>query len=495
MALPGSTAGLRAPARWVREAGARRTDEDWAMVAVGVLVVVVTIGLAVLGAWTVHQRDFALRDAAAAAGRLRVNGLDDQLYQRLVTFQQDESVLFQDHVDTASQEPLGAGGQDPAAGLAQVEATLAEFSARFSGSPAVLRDISLISRETAQLTSLEAYAQAYNQQGLPVGSAYLRELSGYLSQYTLPSAENIRELDQARLSADDAHAARLPWLFLAAALAGLACLAWAQVRMARYTRRLLNPGLVLATVLTVIGIAWPVTVMAASGRVVAGEMAPHAREAAALARARLDGIEDHDDDQLTLLDHDEDCATAPGVLTGQGTYTYQVTCSFEHQVLSSLQPRGRGLRADLAAARLKAPDRAARAQVSQAAAAVAGWRAAELALPTMQNVGRRASQGGGPGSFPRYGQAVRTILGPLASADPFPDESPVISDAAVYQAAVQRAMTVEWADYDQRASQASGVLTGAVIGVLLLGLAAGAAAGSGVGWRVAEYWSAGRRPT
>ena len=36
-----------------------------------------------LAAWTVHQREAALRDATAAGQRLTVGGLDDRLYQDL----------------------------------------------------------------------------------------------------------------------------------------------------------------------------------------------------------------------------------------------------------------------------------------------------------------------------------------------------------------------------------------------------------------------------
>ena len=51
----------------------------------------------------------------------------------------------------------------------------------------------------------------------------------------------------------------------------------------------------------------------------------------------------------------------------------------------------------------------------------------------------------------------------------------------------------EWNSYYAQAGSAGDTLTGLVTGALLLGLLAGAAAGGGIGWRVNEYWSAGRR--
>src|SRR5271155_5722906 len=90
---------LRKPGRRMREGIAAGLDEDWTLVLLGVAVLLVTLGVAVLAAWTVHQRDAALQNATSAGQRLDVGGLDEVLYQDLVAMQQDEVTLFQSRED------------------------------------------------------------------------------------------------------------------------------------------------------------------------------------------------------------------------------------------------------------------------------------------------------------------------------------------------------------------------------------------------------------
>src|SRR5580704_3362154 len=103
MSQTGSPAGLRAPAERGPEPRSPRIDEDWILALLGIAVVVVTVGLAVLVAVTAYQRDAALQNAAAAVGRLDTGGLDGQLDQNLLKLQSDETALFQAHTDAAGQ--------------------------------------------------------------------------------------------------------------------------------------------------------------------------------------------------------------------------------------------------------------------------------------------------------------------------------------------------------------------------------------------------------
>jgi hypothetical protein len=494
--LAGGRTGLRTSTRWIRAASAAGFGEDWTLVLLGVAVVIVTIGLAVLTALTVHQRDALLQDATAAAHRLSIGGLDDNLYQNLITTQQDEVALFQARIDAAGQAGpgLAAPGHDPRADLDRVESGLTAINGQFADSPRVRRDITLISREMSRYTGLEATAQADNQQGLPVGAAYLREASGYLTASTLPSADDIRRVDQARIAADDAAASALPWPLLVVDILGLACLAGAQILTARYTRRLFNPGLVLATILTAVVIAWSITSLSISLHVVGSDTAPHAEAAAALAQARVDGIQAHTDDLLTLVDHGEDCSASTTTNPQLADpYVYIVTCTFETQVVKSLTaPRGQ-LRTGIALAARETPDPSARAQIAAAAAAAISWLAAENRLPTLQNLESEASHEPA-GSYPRYNTSfVTKVLAPYATPDPQHDGTAVRRYSQLFQNAVKAAIEHEWESYDARAGSAGNTLGGLVTGALLLGLLAGGVAGGGIGWRVNEYWSAGRR--
>ena len=475
MLLRGSAAVLRQPAQWARGASEARLDEDWTLVLLGVVVLVATLGLGAAAAWTVHQRDAAMANATTVAQRLAAGGLDERLYQDLITMQQDEVKLFDARVD-----PGQAGqGQNPATDLNTINSDLALLKAQFTGSPQVQRDITLISREMAPYTAAEASALDYNQQGLPVGGSYLRAASGYLTAYTLPAADNIRLADENQVRADDATASAVPWALLAVAAAALAGLVGVQILLARRTRCQFDPWLLLATAVAVVLIAWPVTALSASANAVSHGTSPHAREASVLAQALVDGITAGNDDQLTLADHDEDCS---GVNPRGNTFV--VTCSFEQQVLRSLTFRTlrNGLLADLTRATAGAPAR----EVTPALAETATWASDETNLPTLQNLEAKATREGVTSAA--FGRFRDSYTKPPANVG-----RDVTRDFGAVQSDVQSAIGYEWTTYDDAAAGAGGTLNGAVTGAVLLALLAAAAGGLGIGLRVAEYWSPGGR--
>jgi hypothetical protein len=483
MGLTGSVALLREPARRIRQIGDTGLDEDWTLVLLGIAVLVVTIGLAVLAAWTVHQRDAALQNATVAGQRLDVGGLDNQLYQHLVDMQQDEVALFRSRLDPSQ----ALAGHDPATDLARVESDLTALKAQFGGSAQVQRDISLITQEMAPYTSLEASALDYNQQGLPVGAGYLREASGYLTDHVLPTADDIRQVDQAQVSADDAAAGAVPWALLAVVVIGLACLVGVQILVARYTRCQFDPWLLLSTAATAIVVVWSVTALSVSLHVAGSDASPHAVVAADLAQARVDGIQVNGDDLLTQVDHGEDCFAR--TVTSGSSYHYIVTCTFETQVVRYLTTPDGQLRADLARAAADAPDPPTRSQIDRAMTVARHWLSDENALPTLQNlaaVGARQT-----GGYLRYDRSFEQSLGQYTDPGTTNVFGSVDGDSKAFQDAVTSAIGLEWISYDQQAAGASGALAGAVTGAVLLGLLAAAVGGAGIGFRVAEYWSAG----
>lgn len=472
---------LRRPARWVRETAETRLDEDWTLVLVGVLVVVVTLGLGITAAWTAHQRGAALQNATAAGNRLNVGGHDERLYQDLIKMQQDEVSLFQARVDPGQ----AAAKHNPTTDLNNIENTdLTALKNQFAGSAQVQRDITLIYQEMGPYAAAETSALDYNQQGLPVGGAYLRAASAYLTTYALPDADNILQVDENQVTADDATAAAVPWPLLALAVIVLACLIAAQVLLSRYTRCQFDPWLLLSTAVTVVLIAWSVTALSVSASAVNGGTSPHAREASVLARALVDTITAGNDDALTLADHGEDCSA-----TNPRDNNFEVTCSFETQVLSSLNSRA-GARADLLLAQSDAPDVSTRATyIEPALKRVKAWANDEGNLPTLQNLHAAAQQAAQQGvGSPAFKQFLRTYSVPPPSVG-----AHVTGDFTAVLTYVQSATQHEWASYDSAADGAGGPLGGAVTGTVLLALLAAAAGGLGIGRRVAEYWSPGGR--
>lgn len=466
---------MRGSVRQIRQIGGTGPDEDWTLVLLGVAVLVVTIGLAILAAWTVHQRDVALENATAAGQRLDVGGLDNRLYQDLVGMQRDEVTLFGLHVDPSQAAP----GQDPTTKLQAVESDLTALSAQFGGSAQVQRDISLIRQEMTPYTSLEASALDYNQQGLPVGAAYLRDASGYLTDHVLPTADGIRQVDQAQLSADDAAAGAVPWALLVLAVIGLGCLAGVQILVARYTRCQFDPWLLLSTAATALVVIWPVTALSVSLDVAGSDASPHAVVAADLAQAQVAGIQANGYDLLTQVDHGEDCFAQAG----------SVTCTFESQVDYLAKPDG-PLRADLARAATDAPDPVARERIGAAMRVAVRWQSDEDSLPTLQNLAAKAA--GQQGGNPRYDTSFEGFLSKYTDPEANVFRS-VTGDSKAFQTAVTLAIRNEWTSYDQQAAAARSALAGAVTGAVLLGLLAAAAGGTGIGLRVAEYWSAGEQ--
>lgn len=101
-------------------------------------------------------------------------------------------------------------------------------------------------------------ARANNRQGFPVGSAYLRKASKTMRNAILPGARDLYEIEAQKLT-QGYRGGVSGATMLAVALAGCALLmllTWAQVYLARATRRILNPALVMATALLLGLMVW-----------------------------------------------------------------------------------------------------------------------------------------------------------------------------------------------------------------------------------------------
>ncbi|MEA2143887.1 MAG: hypothetical protein QOI64_2317 [Solirubrobacteraceae bacterium] len=128
-----------------------------------------------------------------------------------------------------------------------VAAAAGETGALAGSGPAVRR----MTRTLPIYSQLIASARANYRQGFPVGNAYLREASDTMRDTMLPSARDLYELEAQRLTRGY-RAGMSTTALLAGALAGcalLAALVWTQLFLSRTTRRLVNPGLALATAL------------------------------------------------------------------------------------------------------------------------------------------------------------------------------------------------------------------------------------------------------
>ena len=112
-----------------------------------------------------------------------------------------------------------------------------------------------VSNQMAVYTGTIATAQANNRAGRPIGVAYLSESSALMQQSILPSAEQLHRThaDAVQASGSSAGTSRA---VIAGAVVVFGLLVLAQVFLVRRSRRRLNPGLVLASLLVAVLVAW-----------------------------------------------------------------------------------------------------------------------------------------------------------------------------------------------------------------------------------------------
>ena len=99
-------------------------------------------------------------------------------------------------------------------------------------------------------------ARAYHRQGLPLGAAYLRESSGMMREHLLPAAQRLFQAVSADLAAARRLAARFPGYAVPLGVLVVVALVGVQWYLARRTRRLFNPWLLVATVTAIGSLAW-----------------------------------------------------------------------------------------------------------------------------------------------------------------------------------------------------------------------------------------------
>jgi hypothetical protein len=157
------------------------------------------------------------------------------------------------------------GGLEPAArrrrylgDLASASARLTSLTEQVGGSAEARAAVATLAGRLPVYSGLIEAARANNRQGLPVGAAYLRRASGLMHDEILPAAGRLYGIEARRLDADYRSSTSATG-YVALAVAGtllLALLVGTQFGLARFTHRILNVALVLATVLLVGVAAW-----------------------------------------------------------------------------------------------------------------------------------------------------------------------------------------------------------------------------------------------
>ncbi|MFJ9368862.1 hypothetical protein ACIRRA_31190 [Nocardia sp. NPDC101769] len=145
---------------------------------------------------------------------------------------------------------------DAAAALAEATTGAADAETR-----------TILGRISAELPSYTGYveaARANNRQGLPVGSAYLRQASALMQGSILKDAGELEQIRLAQLHSDQGAITGLPWWSAGTLVLLLAACGYGSWILVRRTNRWINPGVVTAGGLTAAALLWILATTAAT---------------------------------------------------------------------------------------------------------------------------------------------------------------------------------------------------------------------------------------
>lgn len=181
--------------------------------------------------------------------------------------------------------------------LSDAAAALAE--ATTGASDARTRDIlAKISAELPTYTGYVEAARANNRQGLPVGSAYLRQASALMQGSLLTNASDLEQTRLRQLHDDQDAITRLPLWSTAALLILLAACGYGSWLLLRRTNRLVNAGVAAAAGLAALALLWVVgTTVAAAAAIDTGATARFE----SLAQARILAQQARTEETLQLI--------------------------------------------------------------------------------------------------------------------------------------------------------------------------------------------------
>lgn len=268
--------------------GSRPTPARMRLVAVGLVVVGLLVGLA--GGTSFLAADAATDRADANAAQLvRLQ----ELQTRLVS------------ADASATNAFLVGGLEPADRRAVYDDAMADATRLLTeaarAQPADGTVLAALNTALLDYTADIEQARAANRQALPVGAQYLRNASAGLRADALPALAALIEANQDRVSAEFS-AARSAWVLVVLASAlGLGAVVAASVWLARRTHRYVNlplaaAGLVLLVLLVGSAVALG-SVASAVDRVRTGPFAA----ASALSQARLAAFDAKANESLTLI--------------------------------------------------------------------------------------------------------------------------------------------------------------------------------------------------
>ncbi|MEV0644343.1 hypothetical protein AB0I28_03680 [Phytomonospora sp. NPDC050363] len=247
----------------------------------------------VAGVADVVSRDDLIDGVSDGSGRLGLAALE--VYQSLSDADATATSAF---LAGGVESPELRDRYDEDINRASIQlATAAASITTQAGADAVAR----LSADLPVYTGLIENARTYNQQGLPVGAAYLREASGLMRDRLLPAAQELQDTAGSQLAETQDSAATLPWIALAFILLTLGVLAFTQIDLTKRTNRVFNVGLLASTVAMVLVLGWlGVASFLAAGHIDSGRESGSA-QIERLAEARIAALQARSAESVTLI--------------------------------------------------------------------------------------------------------------------------------------------------------------------------------------------------
>ncbi len=282
------------PVTAVRRARTSAASTPGRLFVMGVGLVVLALLTGVTGAVALQQKQATIDNLIAH--REPVAAASQQIYRSL------------SDADAIAASAFLSGGTPPAAlrdryelDIAQAGSNLAKASADVAGVTEAETQADALTQQLPVYTGLVETARAYNRQGFPAGAAYLREASGLMRAKLLPAAQQLYSIDFTRLAEEQQSARSFPWVTAGLVLALLVALVAVQMYLTRRTNRLLNVGLLVATIAVILGLAWgTVALLIGSGSVAKGHDSG-TRQVELAVQARITALKMRANETLTLV--------------------------------------------------------------------------------------------------------------------------------------------------------------------------------------------------
>lgn len=392
-----------------------------------------------VAAWTVAGHASAAGNVVTASEPLSVDA--QQIYRSLSDADATEAAAFL------------SGGLEPLALRARYQADIAraasylEAATAAAGASAAASRLAVLSRGLPVYAGLVETARADNRLGLPLGAAYLREASAFMRSTLLPEARGLYARENAQLASADRRAIGLPYTALVVALVVALLLLGGQRGLARRTNRLLNPGLLAASIAGIVALAWLLTALTVARTELIAARDHGSAPVETLARADIAALQAHADESLTLIDRSGDD-------------------SFQQDFLSLQRLLGPGRGTLLAAAATAARGSPGGPLAASALSAAPGWFAAHRQVRVLDDRGS-------------YTAAVQRAIG-SAPADSGTRFTRVDTD-------LTSAIKVDQASFRSAAQRARDAVTGLEAGVIVLSLVMAVGCAWGISGRLAEY--------